>query len=132
MNHPGDLLSALLDGELTTEERLRLSAHLEGCRECRIELGAIGAARTALRSLPVLEPPPGLLPAPARGPRRMLRPGWAWAAAGIAAAALAVGLTLGTGASPPQMNLDDLAGQHTARVLLQPGVQTVRAVTEGP
>ncbi|MBU1226075.1 MAG: zf-HC2 domain-containing protein, partial [Actinobacteria bacterium] len=62
MNHPGDLLSALLDGELTPEEIGAVSEHLDMCAACRAELEATAAARTALRSLPVLDPPPGLLP----------------------------------------------------------------------
>ena len=38
--HPGDLLSAYLDGELTARELESVSAHLEGCAECRRQLGA--------------------------------------------------------------------------------------------
>jgi hypothetical protein len=42
-----------------------------------------------------------------------------------------IGLVVGTSAPPP-MDLDTFAEQHTARVLVQPGFQTVRAVLEAP
>ncbi|MBU1494140.1 MAG: zf-HC2 domain-containing protein [Actinobacteria bacterium] len=133
MTHPGDLLSALLDGELTPEEIGAVSEHLDMCAACRAELEATAAARTALRSLPVLDPPPGLLPGTAPVPRRrMLRPVWGWVAAGAAALALSMGLVLGTAAGPAPMNLDGFSEQHTARILVQPGVQAVRAVVEAP
>jgi len=34
--HPGDLLSAYLDGELTAREADGVRAHLETCPECQI------------------------------------------------------------------------------------------------
>lgn len=133
MNHPGDLLSALLDGELARGEHRDVTAHLDGCEQCRADFEAITSARSALRSLPVLDPPEGLLPEP-RLPRRLWwqRPVLAWAAAGAAALAVAIGLVAGTTTPPEPMDLGDLAGQHTARVLVQPGFQTVRAELEAP
>ena len=130
MTHPGDLLSALLDGRLDAAERRAVEAHVESCRSCRDELEAVGAARRMLRNLPIVEPPPGLLPSPVRRP--VVRPAWAWAAAGAAAAALAVGITLGATQQPPTIDIDTFADQHTARVLVQPGIQTVRAVVDSP
>lgn len=59
--HPGDLLSAWLDGELAPAEGAAVSAHLEGCPECAAERDEVEAARTALRALPLLEPPSGVL-----------------------------------------------------------------------
>jgi len=133
MTHPGDLLSAFLDGELTVEERRDITNHLEVCAECRTELEDTRAVRSAVQALPVLDPPPGLLPDSAPAPRwSLLRPFWGWAAAGAAALALSIGLVFGAGSGPEPMDLDTFAEQHTARVLVQPGVQTVRAVLESP
>ncbi|MDR9451744.1 MAG: zf-HC2 domain-containing protein, partial [Acidimicrobiia bacterium] len=60
MTHPSELLSALLDGELTGDEEVRIAEHLATCSGCREELDDLNAARTAVRSLPVVEMPPGL------------------------------------------------------------------------
>ncbi len=45
--HPGERLSALLDGELAPEERADVEAHLEGCAECRSLLTGIRAVARA-------------------------------------------------------------------------------------
>lgn len=64
--HPGDLLSAWLDGELGTDEGAAVAAHVDGCPACGAERDEVQASRAALRRLPVLEPPPGVLrPLPA-------------------------------------------------------------------
>jgi len=134
MNHPGDLLSAYLDGELTTEEHRAVAAHLEACETCRSEFAATASARASLRSLPQIEPPAALfvIDRDFTAQIHFLRPVWGWAAAGIAALTLAVGLVLGPGTRPPPMDLDTLAERHTARVVVQPGFTTVRAVLESP
>lgn len=132
MTHPGDLLSALLDGELTATELQRVDAHLAECAACRSELDAIDSVRSAVRSLPMLGPPPGLLPGSIPARKGFLRPAWGWAATGVIALALSAGLVIGTGATPPPLELDFMAGHHNARVLVQPGVQTVQATLEAP
>jgi predicted anti-sigma-YlaC factor YlaD len=78
--HPGDLLSAYLDGELTPHETEGVRAHLDGCDQCRRELQFIGEARTLVRDLPPVDPPFGLF-------ERMLRPKHRWARAGVGALA---------------------------------------------
>jgi anti-sigma factor RsiW len=55
--HPGDLLSALLDGELTVDEATEVRAHVDGCPVCRAELEDVRIARRFLRELPAVEPP---------------------------------------------------------------------------
>jgi hypothetical protein len=92
MTHPGDLLSAYLDDELDLDTRSEVAAHIEACAECRSELAEVQSAAVAIRSLPALEPPPGLVPTPARWRRR--RRFQAIGAAGLGAAAL-VALVLG-------------------------------------
>jgi anti-sigma factor RsiW len=131
MNHLDDLLSAYADGELNPSERRTAEEHLAGCSECRSELAGIEATRDAIRALPLLDPPPGLIPEPAPQRRLFLRPVWAWAAAGAAAIALAVGLATGPGVAEPDVDLDTLANRHTARLVVQPGIQTIRAPAGG-
>lgn len=64
--HPGDLLSAWIDGELAADEAGAVASHVEACPACAVEREEVQAARSALRSLVLLQPPPGVLsPAPA-------------------------------------------------------------------
>ena len=57
--HLGDSLSALLDGELSSEQQERARAHLAACPECAEELAAVGQARSWVRGLPQVDPPFG-------------------------------------------------------------------------
>lgn len=59
--HPGDLISAWLDGELEPAEAAAVVAHLDGCSACGLERDEVEAARWAIRALPPLEAPPGVL-----------------------------------------------------------------------
>lgn len=61
--HPGEELSALLDGELDGEASYAVATHLDTCSSCADELHWARAARWALRSLPAVEPPPGFIEA---------------------------------------------------------------------
>jgi anti-sigma factor RsiW len=51
MSHLGDLLSALVDGELGGADRDRTSAHLARCAQCRDEAAALRELKAELRSL---------------------------------------------------------------------------------
>ena len=93
-DHPADeLLTAHLDGALTSAERESVDSHLGLCPRCRNELALAGRARDHLRDLPrELRPPTDIaaaverrLPAPA-GPPRWYR------AATVVAVAAALGL----------------------------------------
>jgi predicted anti-sigma-YlaC factor YlaD len=75
--HAGDLLSALLDGELTAAEEQQVRAHLLICAECRRELGIVADVRRLVRELPAVEPAFGFF-------ERMLRPANRWARAAVA------------------------------------------------
>lgn len=50
-DHPGDLLSAYLDDELTAGQRAAIEEHLGGCEACQTELTEVGEARAVLRGL---------------------------------------------------------------------------------
>lgn len=136
MSHLQDLVSGYVDGELYYAARREVERHLEECGACRIELKGVTEARRSLRELPVLEAPPELLGDRQRGlvaSLRSIRPAWGWAAAGAAAAAaLVMTLAVGPGEPGPSIDLDSLADRHTARVVFEPGISTVRAVLEGP
>lgn len=101
--HLGDLLSALLDGELPRSAEEAARAHLAACPSCRSEMEDVRAAQTWLRALPVAEPPFGflerlVLEPPADLGRRQ-PPRWVSVAAVAASAAAAVGLL---GLAPPR------------------------------
>ncbi|GII80210.1 hypothetical protein Sru01_51920 [Sphaerisporangium rufum] len=51
MSHLGERASALIDGELGHAERERALAHLTFCADCRVELDAMRALKSRLRSL---------------------------------------------------------------------------------
>jgi anti-sigma factor RsiW len=51
MSHLGDLLSALVDGELSGADRDRASAHLAHCEQCRDGAASLRELKGELRSL---------------------------------------------------------------------------------
>ncbi len=56
-DHPEELLAGYVDGSATPQEREAVEAHLVSCQKCREDAGLATAARTALASLPQLDPP---------------------------------------------------------------------------
>jgi anti-sigma factor RsiW len=129
--HPRELISAHLDGELDPVAEARVAAHLESCPACAAELEDVAAARQSIRSLP--EPPgaAGALAGARRGSRGVRR--WAVAVTAAAAtAALAGAVALGPGVADAPFDLDALVEQHTARVVLDPGISTLRGPMGGP
>lgn len=57
--HPGDLLSAYADGELSATQRGVIDDHLVTCPSCRQELAATAEAKSWVTSLPEVLPPFG-------------------------------------------------------------------------
>lgn len=98
-DHPGALLSALLDGELGDGEAADVRAHVTGCASCRADLAAVGEARAAVRALPWFDVPDLVVARLRRSPFRR-RP---WMVAAAAAAGVAAGLVVAT---PPRPTLD--------------------------
>ena len=95
--HPGELLSAFLDGELSAADRAAVEGHLRECAACAHELEELAAVDAFARELPVPAPAgyfeelPGRVRARVRRPARVPRLA-VWAAA-AAAAVMAVTVT---------------------------------------
>ena len=96
-DHPGELLSAFLDGELSAADRAQVQGHLRECAACARELEELAAVDTFAREIPVRAPAgyfeelPGRVRARVRRPARVPRLA-VWAAA-AAAAVMAVTVT---------------------------------------
>jgi anti-sigma factor RsiW len=121
--HPGELLSAYLDGELTPAERDQVDAHLESCPACRADLDEERDVRSAVRGLPAVDPPFGFYerilrdgPAdPTQPKKRRFRFGLANLAATAAAWVLVLGvanLSSGSGSVNPSPN--DYVAAHAS------------------
>ena len=137
MTHPSEMISAYLDGELTRAESSRLFAHMGSCGRCVAEMEAMQRVRTAVRSLPMVEMPPGLLgdAEPVVVPLHHNRGLWVGAAA--AAVALVIALATMLTPTPGALSVDDLNSRFGARVSLDPAfgpakvmVPDVRSLTE--
>lgn len=128
MTHPGELLSACLDGELSRAEMDRLLEHLGGCGRCAAQLEELRGVRAAVRSLPWLEIPAGLVPeaeaetVPLHRNRGLL----VGAAAAVVALAIAVAALLTP--DPPPVSLDELNGWFGARASLDPAFGPAKVV----
>ncbi|MGZ6123538.1 MAG: zf-HC2 domain-containing protein [Myxococcales bacterium] len=107
MGHVADRLQGLLSGALSPPQREEADAHLAACAPCREERDLLLAARGLIAPLPAREPRAGFAASVAMGARdrranafaRWVR--WAFggvAAAGVAAAVVAVLMPVGTGA----------------------------------
>lgn len=125
--HLGSLLSAYLDGELSTAEVNRVSAHVRTCAYCAEELRELDAARSAIRSMPTLKYRHGegteLVELPVKRP---------WLRIVAAAAAFAAVVGVGSVLTSPTtdastVDLDSLAARHAARTSLDNGVAVVPA-----
>ena len=126
--HLGEQLSAYLDGQLNTLEHDFVVSHLDFCTDCRLELHELDSARTAIRSLPGLEPPEFLDAHRERVEReRWSRRRVVAAGAGIAAAAALLVATFGPSAGPGDLDINPLFDQHQARVSVEPGFNVVPA-----
>ena len=95
--HPGELLSAFLDGELSAADQAAVEGHLRECAACAQELEELAAVDAFARELPVPAPAgyfeelPGRVRSRVRRPARVPRLA-VWAAA-AAAAVMAVTVT---------------------------------------
>ena len=128
MTHPSELISAYLDGELAAGEHAQLLKHLGSCGKCAAELDDMQYVRAAVRSLPVMELPPGLIPEADAVviPLRQNRGVWVGAAAAVAAAVIAIAALV---TPPPEsVSVEDLNSRFGARVSLDPAFGPAKVV----
>lgn len=128
MSHPSELISAYLDGELHGAELSGLIDHLGGCGRCSAELEEVQRVRSAVRSLPVLELPEGIVPEADRVvvPLRKNKGIWVGAAAAVVALVIAVAALV----TPPpgSVSVNDLNSRFGARASLDPAFGPAKLV----
>lgn len=73
MNHLGEQISALVDGELTGAELDRANAHLAGCALCRTEAAELRQLKRDLRALAGLPFDPPVIQPGVRGDEELTR-----------------------------------------------------------
>jgi anti-sigma factor RsiW len=128
MTHPGELISAYLDGELARAETEQLFDHLGSCGRCAAEMEDLQRVRSAVRSLPQLELPPGLVPeadaevVPLHRNRGFL----VGAAAAVVALVIAVAAILTPSATA--ISIDELTSRYGARASLDPAFGPAKVV----
>ena len=127
MTHPGDLLSAYLDGELEASEARSIVQHLGFCEPCRLELSEVQRSRSAVRGLPMLDLPDEALAAvegdiePAGRHHRIL----VGAAAALVAVLVAAAAVLSAD-TPVPISASDLSDRYAARSAADPGFNPVK------
>ena len=128
MSHAGDLISAYLDGELSRPEIDQLRTHLESCGRCASEIQEIQAVRSAVRSLPMLELPAGLVPEADAEVIPLRRNKGFWVGAAAAAVALVIAIAALVTPSSPSIAIDELNSRYGARASLDPAFGLAKLV----
>lgn len=131
MTHAGELISAYLDGELTRVEIDQMFAHLANCGRCSVEMQQVQAVRSAVRSLPMLELPMGLIPeadavvVPLHRNRGFL--------VGAAAAVVALVIAVAAIVTPatPAISIEELNSRYGARASLDPAFGPAKLIVPG-
>ena len=120
MTHPTEQISAYLDGELHGHELTQLMDHLSRCGNCTAELEQMQFVRSAVRSLPVLELPAGLVSEADPVVVALPRHKGMWA--GVAAAVVIAAIALAAIVTPPadEVDLQRLNSLVGARSTLDP------------
>lgn len=128
MTHPSELISAYLDGELIGDETPRLHSHLATCGRCSADLEDMQRVRSAVRSLPVLELPPGLVPAADAVVIPIHRNRGIWVGAAAAVVALIIAIASIVTPPPASVSVDDLSSRFGARASLDPAFGPAKVV----
>lgn len=128
MTHPSEMISAYLDGELESAEQARLIDHLSGCGRCSLEMEEIQAVRSAVRSLPILELPVGLIPEAHAEVVPLHRNRGVWVGAAAAVVALVIAIAALVTPPPASVSVDDLSSRFGARASLDPAFGPAKVV----
>jgi anti-sigma factor RsiW len=137
MSHQPELLSAMLDGELSESEATWVASHLEGCGECRSELDDLASARAAVRGLPMLDLPDDVVPGETGvtrlWPRRVAVA--AMSAAAVAVVAIGVlgmlGLAANSSTAVDVGEAEDILAATQSLGVVADGSEAARYVTSG-
>lgn len=120
MSHLGELLSAYLDGEVSPAERTRVTSHIADCSLCQAELADLHSARSALRSLPMLDLPDGLIDLDSNVVPLVRRPRvWAAAAAAVVAGFIGVATFIAPEPTVP-VTFNEISVEHNNRSQFDP------------
>lgn len=128
MNHPGELISAYLDGELSRPEIVQLLAHLDGCGRCAAELQEMQTVRSAVRSLPLLELPAGLIPEADADVVPLHRNKGFLVGAAAAVVALVIAIAALVTPAAGTVSLEELNSRYGARASLDPAFGPAKVV----
>lgn len=128
MTHPSELISAYLDGELIGDETSELLSHLATCGMCSADLEEMQGVRTAVRSLPVLELPAGLVLEADAVVVPIHRNRGVWVGAAAAVVALVIAIASIVTPPPASISVDDLSSRFGARASLDPAFSPAKVV----
>ena len=128
MTHPSELVSAYLDGELGSNEVTTLLNHLSSCGRCSAELDDMQRVRAAVRSLPLLELPDGVIPGADADiiPLKHNRGLWVGTAAAVVALVIAVAALVTP--LPVSVSVEDLSSRFGARASVDPAFSPAKVV----
>ncbi len=128
MTHPSELISAYLDGEIHGRDLGELMEHLSSCGRCTAEMEDLQNVRTAVRSLPVLELPRGVVPEADAEVIPLHKNKGMWM--GVAAAVVALVIAVAALVTPPpgSVSVDDLNSRFGARASLDPAFGPAKVV----
>ena len=128
MSHAGELISAFLDGELARHEIDQLQGHLSTCGKCAAEMQEMQVVRSAVRSLPLLELPPGLIPEADAEVIPLRRNKGFLVGAAAAVVALVIAIAAIVTPSTPSVALEELNSLYGARASLDPAFGPAKVV----
>jgi anti-sigma factor RsiW len=128
MTHPSQLISAYLDGELSRAEIEQLLIHLDGCGRCAAEMQDMQVVRSAVRSLPLLELPAGLIPETDADVVALHRNRGFLVGAAAAVVALIIAIAAIVTPSAATVSLEELNSRYGARASLDPAFGPAKVV----
>lgn len=128
MTHPGELIGAYLDGELSRLEIEQLLIHLDGCGRCANEMQEMQVVRSAVRSLPLFELPAGLIPEADDDVVPLHRNRGFLVGAAAAVVALVIAIAAIVTPSAATVSLEDLNSRYGARASLDPAFGPAKVV----